>query len=357
MRELFQDFEINHSPWWERVWRIVAGSVVLHIIFVAIVLYVPAVRDALNIASVFASAEYVDRDYDKTIIRDDVTMLDMRERFEYPPGYFQTGAPPEMPLIVEQVTPIATTPPMTIRPPKMMPQPTPVPTPATSASPTASPAVGQTGNTNQSAVAQASPTPEDVNKQIDRLAAENNVQRPNEDLINKRPLQEWLARQNDLKNKGQLDLSQTVELTIEADLEPSGKLLNAKVAQKTGDPRLIEAAKELVAAISDSNALSFLKDPKFPNETKRLRITVKMDQTEVMAQVESEVPTTERAKQLASVYQGFLLLGQVQKKGKDEEVIYKSTKISANGKQIVVSFKLPRPTAEVMIKKQIQPAT
>jgi sorbitol-specific phosphotransferase system component IIBC len=99
--------------------------------------------------------------------------------------------------------------------------------------------------------------------------------------------------------------------------------------------------------------LSFLKDPQFPNEVKKLRITVRMDQAEVAAKVESEAPTEERAKQMATGYSVLLYLGQQKDKGRDEELLYKSTKISANGKQIVVTFSMPRQTAETMIKKKL----
>jgi len=47
--------------------------------------------------------------------------------------------------------------------------------------------------------------------------------------------------------------------------------------------------------------------------------------------------------------------GEIKKRGRDEEVIFKNTKVTAEGKQIMVRFKMPRQTAGEMLKKQIEP--
>ena len=63
-------------------------------------------------------------------------------------------------------------------------------------------------------------------------------------------------------------------MVIEAQLDEDGTLHDPVVIQKTGDPRLIEVAKELVAAIGDSKVLGFMK-----KDARRLRITVKLIRT------------------------------------------------------------------------------
>jgi hypothetical protein len=356
--ELFKNYEINRSPWWEHVWRIVTGSVVVHLLFVTIVLYVPAFREAFNIASLLTGTDYVDRDYKKTVIRDDVTMLDMREKFEYPPGYFQMNTPQALaPVVIPPAPPPAPLPPVAMTRPNPVPQPTPVATPTPGASPATTAASKGNPGQGQGGTPAASPTPiQDVDKEAERLASEKKIEEINEDSINKRPLKDLLARYNERKNKGEIDLSQTVELTIEAELKPGGKLENPRVVQKSGDPRLIEAAKELVSAVSDSNALFFLQDNNNPEIVKRLTITVKLDQSDVTATVSSEVSDELKAKTMAYIYTALLNKGKEKKKGQDEEVIFNSTNITTKGKQIIVNFKMPRPTAETMLKKQL-PAT
>ena len=137
-------------------------------------------------------------------------------------------------------------------------------------------------------------------------------------------------------------------MVIEAQLDEDGTLHDPVVVQKTGDPRLIEVAKELVAAIGDSKVLGFMK-----KDARKLRITVKLDQNEVVAKVESEVGSPERARELMQGYNLLLAGGAFAKKGQDEEILYKSTNVSADGKQVVVNFKMPRAIAGAMLSKHV----
>lgn len=360
--ELFDNFEINSEPRWPVLMRLVGGSFALHVLFIAAVLYVPGVRNALNVGYLLSGAEYVDAEYKRTSIEDRATVLDLaEEKFQYPEGYFSTVASQPDPLAaqpIEEVNNAAPPPqmPQIISTPTPTPTPTPLPSPSATPSPQPAASPSPSGTTASTGVAGAGDKPkseEEIDKDLDKIAADNNVTRPDENAINKRPLKDWLARSNQMKVKGELDLSGVIELVIEAELEPSGKLLNPKVVQKTGDPKLIEVTKDFVAALSDSNVLYFLKDPDFPNDSRKLRFTVKMDQAEVMARVETEAKTPERARQLASVYNNMMFLDGLRKKGKDEEVLYKNTKISADGKQVIVNFKMPRADAGAMLSKQV----
>jgi len=117
----------------------------------------------------------------------------------------------------------------------------------------------------------------------------------------------------------------------------------------------------LAAAISESNMLSFLKDPnkhkgekQVPCEAGPLRLTLKLDDGAVSAQVFSEAESSDRAAQLVRAYSLLLSIGQLQKRGHEEEEIYRNTKVSSQGKQITVQFNMPRQTAEEMLKKQIE---
>jgi hypothetical protein len=350
--ELFADFEINREPRWPILARLVIGSLVLHGLFLLAVLYVPGVRNALNIASLFAGTGYVDEAYSRTKIRDRATVIDLpHEKFQYPEGYFSTGTGETDAAIMEQAQVVEPPPPPVIIKPPRMPKPTPMPTPTPTpiASPTPSGSPGQVAATPN-----PPKTPEEAEKELDKVASENNLVRPSGDTINTRPLKDWLARANAMKVRGELDLSQPVEIVIEAELSADGKLLNPQVVQKSGDPRLIEVAKDMVAAISDSGALIFLKDPKQPDlNVKQLRLTLGLDQANVTAKVESQLESEQRAKEVASGYNVMLGLAQWKKSGKDEAVIYKNTKVTADGKQVVVNFSLPRPDAEAMLKKQL----
>ncbi len=345
--ELLENFEINREPRWPILSRLAAASLVLHVALVASAIYVPGVRSALNIVYLFSDARYVDEDYNRTAVGERAQLIDLaKEKFQYPEGYFATGAvmpDPLAPQIIMEPPPARV-----FTPPKPVPTPTPQPSPTPVASPTPQPSVSPSVVPGTDQTVAAGKTKEEAEKDLNKIATEHNVERPNEDAINKKPLKDWLARANELKVKGQLDLNQTIEMVIEAQLDENGTLHDPVVIQKTGDPRLIEVAKELIAAIGDSKVLGFMK-----KDAKKLRITIKLDQTEVVAKVESEAATPERAKELSQGYSLLLLAGAFARKGRDEEVLYKNTKISTDGKQVIVNFKMPRADAGAMLSKQV----
>jgi hypothetical protein len=369
MSELFADSQINQEPRWPILLGLTGASLVLHAALLASLVYVPGLRDAFNIAALIANTRYGDRAYTKTEVGEDVQMLTLaHEKFRYPPGYFATE---------EQLRALATqvpsAPQMTFTPNRVRELPTPVPTPEASpspspeASPSISPAVSPAATTNAKVTADsktAEPkTPEETEQQLDKIAAENDVVRPSENDINTLPLKDWLARANALRDKGELDLSSAIEITIAASLNTDCKLTNPNVIQKSGDSRLIEVAKDMVSAIGDSGMLSFLRDPrKVTDPTKLscdampLQLTIKLDQDEIAAKVESQADSPERAVQMAKGYNTLLTVGEFAKRGHDEEILYRNTKVTSEGKQILVNFSMPRPTASEMLKKQLPPS-
>lgn len=362
MTELFADSQINREPRWPILLRLISASLVLHVATLASLVYVPGLRDAFNIAALLANTGYVDRPYSKTEIGEDVQMLNLaRDKFRYPPGYFATESELQA---LSQTAP--TVPPMTFTPSQFKSEPAPTPSPTPEASPSESPSASPAPTANAT-VADAKitepKTPEEAEQQLNKIAAENSVVRPNENDINTRPLKDWLARANALRDKGQLDLDSAIEITIAGNLNPDCKLSEAKVVQKTGDGRLTDVAKDLVSAIGDSAMLSFLRDPRKASDPTKLscdamplQVTIKLDQNEIIAIVESQADSPERAVQMAKGYNTLLAVGEFAKRGKDEEVLYRNTKVTAAGKQILVNFSMPRTTASEILKKQLPPS-
>jgi hypothetical protein len=360
MAELFENSEINRESRWQILSKLAAGSLALHAALLASLIYVPAVRDTFNIAALLSDTGFVDKAYTKTEIGDDVQLLEMTPKFHYPEGYFATETQLQLAQAL-QANPAP--PPFTV---DLKPQSTPVPSPSpeTSPSPVASPAVSPEASPANTTAENTKPetpkTPEQAEAELNKIAEENGVVRPNENEINTRPLKDWLARADAMRNKGELDLTSAVEITIAAKLSPQCKLTDAVVVQKTGDARLTEVAKEMVGAIGDSGMLSFLRDPKKIKDPKvltcdemPLQLTIKLDQNEITAKVETEADTPQRATEMASGYNGLLTLGQFARRGKDEEVLYRNTKVTSEDKKILVNFSMPRQTASEMLKKQL----
>jgi hypothetical protein len=86
-----------------------------------------------------------------------------------------------------------------------------------------------------------------------------------------------------------------------------------------------------------------------------VKITVKQGEKEVLASVESETSSAQRAESLAKSLNTLLYLGAGSRAGKDEEVLMKNTNATPDGKRVVVNFSMPRQSVVDMIKKQLEP--
>ena len=357
MAELFEKFEVNRDPRWKVLTRLVVGSLVLHLVLLWMAIYVPTVRDTLNIAALVASTRFVDKPYEATQIQNEVQVVEL---FRYPVGYFtpdgQVAA--EQPPVFKEADPFA---------PKIISQassspnvaPSPSPSPEASVSPEASPSASAgaspAASASPSAVAQASPlTPEEAQKQLEKTAEQNNLDLPAENEINKKPLKDFAAYANDLKNQGKLDLNKPFEIVIEAKLDEKGKLKDPTM-KTVGDENLADLFSKLIAALNDSGFLTYLQPISKENPNATVKITVKQGELEVLASVESEASSPERAESLAKALNNLLFFGASSRAGKDEEVLMKNTNAMPDGKKVVVNFSMPRQSVVDMIKKQLEP--
>lgn len=359
MTELFENFEVNRESKLKILLRLIGASLVVHLAFVWLVVYVPAVRDTVNIAALIARTKWVDEDYTATQIGDDVQIVQL-EKFRYPDGYFALENQDfSNPGVAAANDPFA---------PKIIsqwkgggPDPEATPSPSPEASPSGSPSPDASVSP---AIAQASPgaspgasplSQEDAQKELEKTAAQNNVTLPEENQINKKALKDFAAYANDLKNQGKLDLNKPFEIIIEAQLDENGKLIKPVFKKKDGDENLVELFGRMISALNDSGFLTYLSPISKDNPNSTVRIMVKQGENDVLASVESETTSPERAKSLAGVLNNLLYFGAGSRAGKDEEVIMKNTNATPDGKKVVVNFSMPRQSVVDMIKKQMQP--
>ena len=363
MAELFEKIEINREPRWKVLTRLTGASLVLHLVLLWLVIYVPALRDTLNIAAIVANTRFVDKPYDPTQIADDVQLVEL-SKFHYPEGYFTpdgqvaaevpapavAGVDPFAPKIISQASSQKNV------QPQASPSASPSPSPEASPSPSWSPET----SASPAAVAQASPsasplTPEQAQKELEKTAQQNNVTLPDETQINKKPLKDFAAYTTTLKNQGKLDLSKPFEVVIEAELDENGKLIKPHVQKKEGDESLVDFFTKAVSALNDSGFLIYLQPISKDNPGATVKITVKQGEKEVLASVESETSSPERAQSLARALNNLLYFGAGARAGKDEEVLMKNTNATPDGKKVVVNFSMPRQSVVDMIKKQLEP--
>jgi hypothetical protein len=355
MAELFEKFEVNKDPRWVVLSKLVGASLVLHLGLLWLVMYVPALRDTLNVAALIANTRFVDKPYEATQIADEVRVVQL---FRYPDGYFapegqiagavpgQPAFDPFAPKIISQAG----------KTKDVDPEASPSPSPEASASPTASPAASASP---AAAVAQASPTtpltPEEAQKELEKTAAQNNLALPDENQINRKVLKDFAAYANELKKQGRLDIDKPFEIVIEAELDEKGKLKNPRFTKKAGDENLVDLFGKMVAALNDSGFLTYLQPISKDNPNATVKITVKQGESEVLASVESEASSAQRAESLSKALNNLLYFGAGSRAGKDEEVLMKNTTATPDGKKVVVNFSMPRQSVVDMIKRQMEP--
>jgi hypothetical protein len=337
---LFEGFEVNAEPFWPKVSKLIGGSAILHLILIACVVFIPPVRDALSIAMLFSGGSFVDRPYTKTQIENegDITEL-TTEKFHYPEGYF---AMDQMPLPTPSPTPVlavsgaftpAPVPPSQFDPFLALPTP----------SATASPVIAANVTPTPTPSAEEEALRKKAEEELDKMAAESGVKRPKE--INTRPFTDLLKAAKLKKDRKELNLDGQIEITVEADRDPEGKLTNAKVTDKRGDKTIEAVALDFVSALSDSGVLDFLEG------MEHLRVTVKLDQNNVEVVAATEVESEDRARQLERTFGGMIVLGRIVKRGKDEEIYYNHTQVSSREKEVIVKFAMPRAEMGAMLSK------
>ncbi|HEV7796901.1 MAG TPA: hypothetical protein VGO73_02000 [Pyrinomonadaceae bacterium] len=361
MSELFAHFEVNPDPRWPVVSKLLAGSLVMHLLFVGCVLYIPGVRNAFNLASLLAGTNFVNKPYQRTEIADDVTLVDLTsEKFHYPEGYFAPEgqvmaepSPTPLPFLAQAMKPVPVQPELA---PSLFPSPAPVATPATtpgaiaSSSPTAAQVKASPSPTKSPAM-----TADEAQTELDKTAKQNNLALPKENEINKQAMKDFATYALDLKKQGKLDLNKPFEIVIEAELDQNGKLKNAKFTKKAGDANLVDLFGRMVSALNDSGFLIYLKPLDADNPGSKVVFTIKQGESEVLATVESEASSEDSARLLAKGFNAALSFGAQSRAGKDEEVLLRNTSAEPVGKKIVFNFTMPRQAVVDLIKKQLGP--
>ena len=359
MAELFENFEVNKESRARLLLRLIGTSLLVHLVFLWMILYVPAFRDTLNVAALIANTRFVDRAYKATEISDQVQLLEFPDKFRYPDGYFATDFESTLTgsagsanqqgnpgiKIISQAQPE----------PKVTETPTPSPSPSPLASPGQSPVIASASPGASPEKTQSDLTADEAQKKLEETAAKNNLDLPDETQINKKALKDFAAYANDLKNQGRLDLNKPFEIVIEAKLDENGKLKDAQFKSKAGDPNLVALFGRMISALNDSGFLVYLKPINKDNPGATVKFTIKQGESDVLASVESEASSPDSARVLAKALNAALVFGAGSRAGKDEAIVMRNTNASQDGKKILVNFSMPRQGLLDLIKKQLEP--
>lgn len=354
MAELFHTHEELARDEHERTrpfLRWIGGSVLAHAILLACLLYVPAVRDTFLVASTLSGFRFVSHDYEKTQVYERAVIINLAAQQLYYPYDLQTpGALPPSPTDPTFVASVNPTPEPTPRPVRVRVKPAPTPSPSPSpAGEVAAGAKDAAAEVGKPAGATPEPTPADPKsvEEAERIAKESGTEKFPE--INTKPFTDLLAQGKKLKDAGEIDLSGTLEVTVEADRAEDGKLVNPQITgMEASSPKMVGLAKDFISAVSDSRLLSALKG------TRHLVMKIRLDDQLVAVRVTSDMASEEQAAQMANGYNGLLFIGAMSKKGQDEEQLFKSVKVKAQAKQIVLDFHMPRAAAGELLSKLIK---
>jgi hypothetical protein len=175
-----------------------------------------------------------------------------------------------------------------------------------------------------------------------------------------RPLLNWLARANDLKLRGQVDLNSSSEFTVEAKLNSDCRLSDIVVAQKSGDRRLFDVVGSLVLAVGDTGLLALVGDREehdfspTPCVQMPLHFNFSTDSSEIAASIEYPTTSAEQATMMARGYNLLFTASRSARRGRTDELILNAMTAASNGSQISVRFHASPTAVDEIIRRLLE---
>jgi hypothetical protein len=182
--------------------------------------------------------------------------------------------------------------------------------------------------------------------------------------INRQPLQDLGAFVKEKIDKGEIDLTQPFKVVVEGVVTKEGRLDTSfdKETKKPksnfvlteGDEQMVSVAKTAIEAVGNSGWLGYLR----MMGAEKVKLTFAQDKENVIAIIESEQKSPERASTMAS---GINLLlssaKQFAKLGEDEKIILNGLQSpNTKGKTVIINFAIPAKTAQDMLQRNLKKA-
>lgn len=409
-KELFANYELDDSRWKRVLLTLLGASLALHLFVLVVTLFVPSVRDALYIASIFANSDSrvtIDQDYVLEEIKN-ATVIDLSsERLEYPAGYFAlangdapapdfaalTNTP--QPEIISQNNGFPNDPAFPPLDFGAQPLPTPFPTPTPYSFPNATAALPSpilpsrstsnnlpalrkgkkrplpevpvnepndataaqnqpTPDKNQTAKAEASPKPSPAASPSPAAKSSDVKMSPAGFEINERPLKDLGKKMKErVLVKKDIDLSADVEVNLSGEFDKSGKLKNIVNRGSSGDPELIKASQDLLLALNASGYLQYLQEL-YKDGGKGIMLSIKQNkqQDKVLFVIQADEQTPETAVRRRNTLSSLIGLAKLTVKD-DEATLLNQTFVETNDKQVIIKLDMSRAVAQEIINRKI----
>ncbi len=175
-----------------------------------------------------------------------------------------------------------------------------------------------------------------ADRDTNEIAKETGVRPP---LINTKPLQDVAAEAKKLLDEGRLGPDARLDVSVKAELNDDGSLKHDTTVFNwtTGsDGAVASLAQRFVLALSESKLLHMLEG------AKEVTLRVRLDETNAHFGASAELPSAERARQLAAGYAMMLRLATLNKQGTSVGELYKSLKFESDGRRLALTFEMPR---------------
>jgi hypothetical protein len=175
-----------------------------------------------------------------------------------------------------------------------------------------------------------------------------------EDIINKKPLQDFGDDVLDKVTAKKVDLAKPFMVVMQGAITKEGKFDPKKSGYlKTGgDEEMINVAKSAIEAIGDSGLLTYLEKLGVEN----VNFTLVQDDKQIYAIITSEQKNENRAKLVSSGLNNIISIGKPTIKEADTLTLLNAAKIEAQGKNFVMNFSLEKTIAQELINRQLQKA-
>lgn len=413
--EFLEKYEIKNWEFSPRIYKILAASAVFNILALFVfaqtnvlqaracdspwVNRVCQVLDTVYLGSTILSndSEYVSKPYEKTELEDaEIVWINQTgtEPLNYPQGYFALANPEDQFAVMQDQTlppGFENIPPSPNFPP---PAPMPVtPSPNFNLPPQQLPKRAETqvnipdniigdnpigNNTRKGKKAKPesiNPNDKTANNKTDEPKIDENTATKSEPVtgveLNKKPFQElgkfvttkWSFDPNKPDNKIELkpfQVALNAKLTKKLVKGEDGKEtevvgFDSKTSrwspkEETGDPAMIEIARQAIEAVGDSGFLGHL----YNLGMKDLKITLIQKDDKVFVTIESEQPTEQRARTLASGLNGLIEGAKLFVKGEDEKLLLNSAQLpTAKGKMLMMNVEIPKNVVQDLIIRKL----
>jgi hypothetical protein len=183
--------------------------------------------------------------------------------------------------------------------------------------------------------------------------------------INRQPLQDLGAFVKEKIDRGEVDLTQPFKVVLEGVLTKEGRL-DTSIDKETkkpksqfilaeGDEQMVLVAKSAIEAVDNSGGwFRFLRNM----GVEKVKLTFAQDKESVIAIIESEQPTPEKANTLASSINLMLMAAKkFAKVDEDAKIILNGFQITtSNGKTVIINFAIPKQIAQDMIQRNLKKA-